>query len=147
MNASPTDTTVPRPAEPLRWGTHLLVGIAIGFVAPFTVLAWPFAILVGIVIGRERADRLRAVTAGAAAGLVRILAVTGGVLAMLFAGAILGGIVAFLIVPLAAFSERAAAFASDTDRVAARLLLFVIPGGLWLVLLALGFSFSLRIGG
>jgi hypothetical protein len=65
---------------------------------------------------------------------------------MLYFGAILGGLLAFVVVALAAFSVRAAAHASPTDRIVARILLFVVPVFVWLALIALGFSFELHIG-
>jgi hypothetical protein len=150
MTAAPPDLSpiaTPRSAaEPLKLATHVVAGIAIGLVAPFTVLAWPFAILVGIVIGKADTARLRGEPRGAGSAVIQVLAVTGGVLAMLFFGAILGGLLAFVVVALAAFSERAAAHASPTDRIVARILLFVVPVFVWLALIALGFSFELHIG-
>ena len=61
----------------------------------------------------------------AAARVIRVLAVTGGVLAMLFAGAILGGLIAFSIVWLVTVSERMSADATPNDRTIARLLLVI----------------------
>lgn len=150
MTAAPPDigttTTVPATTEPLKIANHIVIGIAIGLFAPFTVLAWPFAILVGIVIGKADAARLRGESRGAGSAIVQVLAVTGGVLAMLFLGAILGGLLAFIIVALAAFSERAAAHASATDQGVARIVLFVVPILMWIGLIALGFSIDIRVG-
>lgn len=89
---------------------------------------------------------MRGEPSNAAASLVRGLAVTGGVLCMLYFGAIIGGLIAFVVVALAAFSERAAAYASPTDRVVARILLFVVPAIAWIALIALGVSVNIRIG-
>jgi hypothetical protein len=138
-----------RPAsatEPLRVATHVIVGIAIGLVAPFTLLAWPFALVVGIVVGKADAARLRGErhVVGDAASL--FLAVAGGVLAMLFFGAVIGGLVAFVVVALAAFSERAAAFADATDQGVARILLFVVPVLMWVMFIGLGLDVDIRIG-
>lgn len=125
---------------------HIVVGLAIALIAPFTGFAWPFAILTGIVIGKDEVERRRGVRVSTAATVVRALAVTGGVLAMMVFGAVIGGLIAFLIVALAAFSERAAADAESFDRVVARLLLVVIPAIAYVVLLGLGASVDLRVG-
>ena len=72
---------------------------------------------------------------------------TGGVLAMLFLGAIIGGIIAFMVAALAAFSERVAETTSTTDRTIARLLIIVVTVGVWLVLVyAFKVSMNVRIG-
>jgi hypothetical protein len=104
-----------------------------GLIAPFTGLAWPFAALVGMVIGKSEVDRRRGVRRSLASRLVAALAVTGGVLAMLVFGAILGGIVSFFVAALSAFSERAAGDASPTDRTVARLLILVLAVTAWAV--------------
>ena len=140
------DTTIQPPAASLNYPAHIIVGVAIAVIAPFTALAWPFALLVGVVIGKSEAAKMRGETSGTAEGLVRVLAVTGGVLAMLFFGAIIGGLIAFTVVALAAFSERAAAYASPTDRGVARILLFVVPAIAWIALVALGVNVNIRIG-
>jgi hypothetical protein len=132
---------------PFRFGRHLVIALAIGLLAPFTLWAWPFAIATGIVIGTADVEKTHGQTVSRSTRLVRVVAVTGGVLAMLVAGAIVGGIIAFLIAALAAFSERIAADASPTDRNLARILL--LAGGAlgWIVLgVALGFQLNVRIG-
>jgi hypothetical protein len=132
---------------PFQIGRHLVVAIAIGVLAPFTGLAWPFAIATGIVIGTAEVERAHGRTASPSTRLVRFAAVTGGVLAMLIAGAIVGGIIAFLVAALAVFSERIAADASPTDRNLARILLLVGGALGWIVLgVALGFELSVHIG-
>ena len=143
-------TAVPSQAAsafaPLRLSVHLLVAITVGIVSPFTALAWPFALLTGIVIGSDDARRMRGELRGS--GATTALAVTGGVLAMLFFGAIIGGLIALIVVALAAFSERAAAFASPTDRGVSRILLFVVPIVMWFVVFPLiGLNVNIRIGG
>src|SRR5262245_29073035 len=40
---------------PLRIWVHALVGVAIGLISPFTGLAWPFAILLGMAFGSSSA--------------------------------------------------------------------------------------------
>ena len=53
-----------------------------------------------------------------------------------------------MVVVLAVFSERAAAFASPTDRGVARILLFIVPVAMWLfVFPLLGVDVDIRIGG
>jgi hypothetical protein len=145
-------TTAERPAASapvgLKLTTHLVVAAAIALIAPFTGLAWPFAILTGFVIGADRVDRDRGVRVPTATKLVRALGVTGGVLAMLFFGAVIGGLIAFLIAALAAFSEQAAGGASPTDRTVARLLVFVAATIGYIALgIVLGLRLDIRIGG
>ena len=66
---------------------------------------------------------------------------------MLGAGAIVGGIIAFLVAALAVFSERIAADASPIDRNLARILLLVGGALGWIVLgVALGLHLNVRIG-
>lgn len=133
-------------ATPSRLGRHLVVAMAIGVLAPFTLLAWPFAIATGIVIGTADVERMHGQTASRTTKLVRVAAVTGGVLAMFVAGAIVGGIIAFFVAALADFSERIAADASPTDRNLARILLFAGGALGWIVFAVLGFQFNVRIG-
>lgn len=133
-------------ATPSRLGRHLVVAMAIGVLAPFTLLAWPFAIATGIVIGTADVERMHRQTASRTTKLVRVAAVTGGVLAMFVAGAIVGGIIAFFVAALADFSERIAADASPTDRNLARILLFAGGALGWIVFAVLGFQFNVRIG-
>ncbi len=121
---------------------------AVILVAPFTGLAWPFAILTGMVIGKSEVDRRLGIRPSTTARAVQILAVTGGVLAMMLFGAIIGGLIAFLIVALAAYSERLAADASPSDRTLARILLAVAAVAGYVVLaVVLGLRVDLRIGG
>jgi len=129
-------------AAPLRLSSHLIVAAAIALVTPFTGLAWPFAILTGMVIGKAEVDRRLGIPSSGAARAVQFLAVTGGVLAMLFLGAIIGGLIAFLIVALTAFSERLAAEASPNDRTLARIVLAV---GAAIGYIVLGFVLNLHV--
>ncbi len=132
---------------PFQIGRHLVVAIAVGVLAPFTLWAWPFAIATGIVIGTADAEKSHGQTASRSTRFVRIAAVTGGVLAMFVAGAFVGGTIAFLVAALAVFSERIAADASPTDRNLARILLLVGGARGWLVLgVALGVHLNVRIG-
>lgn len=133
---------------PLRLSVHLLVAVAVGIIAPFTALAWPFALLTGIVLGTEDARRMRGERGSAASSFTASVAILGGVLGMIFFGAIIGGIIGIGVVVLAAFSERAAAFASPTDRGVARIILFLVPVLMWFVVFPLlGLNVNIRIGG
>ena len=134
-------------STPFRFGRHVVVALAIGLLAPFTLWAWPFAIATGIVIGTADVEKSHGQTASRSTKLVCIVAVTGGVLAMFVAGAFVGGIVGFFVAALADFSERIAADASPTDRNLARILLFVGGALGWIVLgVALGLQLNVRIG-
>ena len=125
-----------------------IVGVAMGVVSLFTVLAWIPAILTGMVIGRSAVERSRGISTSATTQVVRILAVTGGVLAMLFLGAIIGGLIAFLVAAGASFAERIAADSSPTDQTIARILVTLLTVGVWfLMLYVFRFNFSLNIGG
>jgi hypothetical protein len=134
------DTTPP------QLGRNLIVAIAVGVLAPFTLWAWPFAIATGIVIGTAEVAKTLGLSASPSTRFIRLAAVTGGVLAMLIAGAIVGGIVAFLVAALAVLSERINADASPTDRNLARILLFVGGALGWMVLgVTLGFQLDVRL--
>ena len=133
---------------PIRIGVHLLVAVSIGIISPFTALAWPFAVAVGMVIGSADARQMRGEPRDFAGGSLRALAVAGGILGMLFFGAIVGGLIAIAVVALASFSEKAAAHASPTDRGVARILVFIVPVVMWLfVFPLLGMNVDVRIGG
>ena len=133
-------------AGSFRLYRHVVVGLAIALIAPFTALAWPFAILLGIVIGKDEVDRQRGIRRPAASMIVRVLAVSGAVLAMLFFGAIIGGLISFLIAALAYLSEKAAADAETSDRIIVRILLFVMPLLSYVVLMGLGADITIRFG-
>ena len=79
---------------------------------------------------------------------MRGIAIVFGVLGMLFFGVIIGGLVAIVVVVLASFSEKAAAYASPTDRGVARILLFIVPIIMWFIVFPLlGVNVNVRIGG
>jgi len=140
-------TALPSPTAPLKIANHLIFAFAIAVIVPFTGFAWPFAVLTGIVIGKAEADRSRGIVPSAGVRLIQFAAVTGGVLTMIFAGAVIGGLIAFLISALAVFSERVAADASAMDRAVARILLFAAALLGWILLsVALGMRLDLRVG-
>ena len=144
-----TETTSPSAASyaPLRIWVHALVGVAIGIVSPFTVLAWPFAIMLGMAFGASSARRERGERSDFAATLFTALAMAFGILGMLFFGAIIGGLIAIPIVFLAAFSESAAAHASPIDRGVARILVFIIPIAMWFIVFPLiGLNVNVNVG-
>lgn len=148
MNALATATATATGVATLRLGVHLLVAGSIGIVSLFTALAWPFAIAVGAMVGAADAKRQRGEHEARSEQLGRELLIVLGVLGMLFFGAIVGGLIAFAVVALAAFSERAAAQYSRTDRGVARILVFVVPIAMWLfVFPLLGVNVDIRIGG
>lgn len=121
-------STMDRAGTEFRLVHHLIIAIAMALVAPVTGLAWALAILTGLVIAADDADRRTDVHVPSIRRIARGLAVTGGVLGMLVAGALVGGIVAVICLALTIVSERASATATPTERSIARTLLFV--GGL-----------------
>jgi ABC-type phosphate/phosphonate transport system permease subunit len=140
-----TSTAQPETGK-FRLHRHAVIGLLVALIAPFTGLAWPFAILLGIVIGQDDADRRHGVTRSKLTTFVRLLAVTGAVLAMAFFGAIIGGLIAVPIAVLSALSERAAADAEPIDRVIARLILLLMPILTYVAILAAGGSVNVRVG-
>lgn len=133
------------PPEKLNLVYHLIIGVASGIVAPFTIWAWIPALLTGMVIGGADVDRING---RPQRSLTRILAVTGGVIVMLFVGAIVGGIIASVIVALAAFNDRIAARTTPTDQGIARILLFIVTVVIWFVVFfVLKLNVNINIGG
>jgi hypothetical protein len=133
---------------PLRIWVHALVGVTIGLISPFTALAWPFAILLGMAFGASSARRERGEGGDFATLLLGALAMAVGIIGMLFFGAIIGGLLAIPIVFLAAFSEMAAAHASPIDRGVARIIVIVIPIALWIIVFPLiGMNVNVNVGG
>lgn len=111
---------------------HVIIGAAVGVTAAFTALAWPVAMVVGYIIGRDQVERLRGIKARPAQSMLRALLVVIGFVAMLWLGAIVGGLVAIIIIALVAFSERIAANASATDQGIARILVFLLGTVIWI---------------
>ena len=145
---APTTSSPPssRPAvEKLNVAYHAVIGLAIGLVALITGFAWPFAILTGMVIGKANSDRR--LGRAERSSVVQLLAVTGGVLAMLLFGAVIGGLFAFMIVALAAYSERVAENTKPIDQTMARLLIAMIGAIVWFSVSALiGLNIKLSFG-
>lgn len=140
-------TDLARPVS-LKYANHIACGVAMGLIAPFTALAWPFAILTGFVIGRSDVERGRGIRTPTGTTIVRLAAVTGGVLAMLVFGALIGGLISFLVAALAGLSERAAADASPTDRSIARVIVVVAAVVTFIALTqVLGMKIDIRFGG
>lgn len=135
-------STLERTSTPSRLGYHLIVAAAMALVAPATGFAWAFAIVTGLVIAADDADRRSGVHVPATRRASRILAVTGGVLAMLATGAIIGGLIATVCLALTLVSERASVDATPTERSIARILLLI--GGL-VGMVALGGAIRLDV--
>lgn len=124
---------------------HVVIGVAIGVVSLFTGLAWPFAILTGMVIGKAESDRRLGYRERT--GVVQLLAVTGGVMGMLLFGALIGGLIAFFVAALAAFSERVAESSSAIDQVMARIVIALVGSVTWFALWSiLGLQINLTFG-
>lgn len=146
-SASPPPGSVGAP-ERLNLVYHGIVGVAMGAISVATVFAWIPAIPMGMVIGRAAVDQAKGIRPSAATQVVRVLAVTGGVVAMLVLGLVLGGIVAFLVASLAAFSERLAANAGPNDQTIARIFTTLLAAGTWFVLaILLNIRINFTIGG
>ena len=148
MSEKPPPPAVGAPAAPekLNLVYHLIIGVACGIVAPFTIWAWIPALLTGMVIGGADVDRINGRPQRGT--VVRVLAVSGCVLAMLFFGAIIGGLIAFAIVALAAFNDRVAARTASTDQGIARILLFIVTVSIWFVVFfVLKLNVNVNIGG
>jgi hypothetical protein len=150
MSAAPA--SAPEAATPARLNLPYvaIVGAAMGLVAVFTAFAWIPAILVGMIVGRDRVERLKGVRAGGGSRAVRVLAVTGGVLAMGVLGLpffLFGGFIAFLVAAGASFAERLIADTNPTDQTIGRILIALLTVVIWLVVVnVLKFSYTFSIG-
>lgn len=145
VDVPPPPPITAAPPEKLNLAYTLIIGLAAGIVAPFTIWAWIPALLTGMVIGGADVDRITG--RSQRSGALRVLAVTGGVLAMLFVGAIIGGIIASAIVALAAFNDRIAARTTPTDQGIARILLFIVTVSIWfLVFVVLKLNVNINFG-
>ena len=146
--AAPAALNAPAAPEPLNLVYHVIVGVAMGAVAVATWFAWIPAIPMGMVIGRAAVEQAKGIRPRMSTQIIRVLAVTGGVIAMLFLGLVLGGIVAFIVSSLAAFSERLAANAGPNDQTIARILTTLVAAGTWFILwFVLGIKITFAIGG
>ena len=132
--------------EKLNVVYHVVIGVAIGIVSLFTGLAWPFAILTGLVIGKASSDRR--LGRRQSASVLQLAAVTGGVLGMLLFGAVIGGLIAFLVVGLVAFAERVAENTSPVDQTMARIIIGLVGVVVWFAAWwILGLQINLSFGG
>lgn len=146
--ASAALAPAPAATERLNFLYLAIIGVAMGLVAPFTILAWPIAIIVGLIIGHAGVERSKGIQQRAAVHMLRALAVVGGVIAMLILGALYGGLIALLIVGLASFSERVSASAGPTDKAIGRILVVIVTVVVWLLLaVVLNLKLSINIGG
>jgi dipeptide/tripeptide permease len=134
--------------EKVNLAYHAIIGAAVGVTAAFTAFAWVPAIVVGYIVGRDQAERLHGLKARPALNILRALGIVIGVGLMLFLGAIVGGLVAIIIVALVAFSERLAANAPANDQMIARILVVLLGTVIWIVFFSvLKPNISINIGG
>jgi hypothetical protein len=141
-------TPAPAASERLNFVYLAIIGVAMGLVAPFTAFAWPIAIGLGMILGLAAVERSTGVQQRGSVHLLRAMAIVIGTIMMFILGAILGGVIALLIVGLASFSERVSANAGPTDRVIGRILITIITAVVWFVMVnVLKVNVSINIGG
>jgi hypothetical protein len=119
-----------------RWLPQVLVALGCAAVAPFTALAWPFALFTGFLVGRVLLQRRHGPPSGRPAKVAAWVAIGAGFLGMMVFGLAIGGLISFAIVALAAESERRASSGSPRQQVLARVLVVVLPTLVWLLLLS-----------
>ena len=119
--------------EKVNLAYHAIIGAAVGVTAAFTALAWIPALVVGFIVGRDQVERSHGIKARPALSILRALGIVFGVGLMFFLGAIVGGLVAIIIVALVAFSERLAMNAAANDQTIARILVFLLATVIWMV--------------
>ncbi|MEA2674460.1 MAG: hypothetical protein QOI92_1652 [Chloroflexota bacterium] len=129
---TPASGSAPMP-EKVNLAYHAIIGTAVGVTAAFTALAWVPAIVVGYIVGRDQAERAHGIKARPALSILRALGIVVGVGLMLLLGAIVGGLVAIIIVALVAFSERLAANVTANDQMIARILVVLLGTVIWMV--------------
>jgi hypothetical protein len=106
-----------------RRAPHALAGLTIGLLLPFTTVpAAVAALLLGYVVGGAEIDRRLGRRRNVFLRIGRATAVLSGLLGMLLFATLVGALVASLIVPLVALSEREAAGSALGDRISARIL-------------------------
>lgn len=130
-------TAIAAPEPPrFRWLPQLLVALGCAAVTPFTALAWPFALATGFVVGRVLLVRARGTPPSGPARIAAGALVAVGFVGMMVFGIAIGGLVAFLIVALAAESEKRAGSGTPRQQVLARVLVVALPTLVWLLLLS-----------
>lgn len=140
-------TAAPAAPEKINLAYHAILGVAMGVVGLFTALAWIPAILLGMIIGRSGVEQSKGIKRSIATQILRVLAVTGGVLAMIVMGAVLGGLIAFLVASLAAFSERLIANAAPNDQTIARIFTVLVAAVTWFIaIFVLNVNVNIRFG-
>lgn len=141
-------TAAPAATERLNFIYLAIIGVAMGLVAPFTAFAWPIAIGIGMILGLAGVERMNGVQQRGSVHLLRALAIVIGTIVMFVLGAIVGGVIALLIVGLASLGERVSANAGSTDKAIGRILLVIITAVVWFVLLnVLKVNVNINIGG
>ncbi len=134
MSEGVTPTPGSAPAtEKVNLAYHAIIGAAVGVTAAFTALAWLPALVVGYIVGRDQVERAHGIKARPALSILRALGIVFGFVVMLWFGAIVGGLIAIIIVALVAFSERIAANAGANDQGIARILVFLLGTVIWIV--------------
>jgi hypothetical protein len=124
------------PLPRFRWLPQVLVALGCAVVAPFTALAWPFALFTGFLVGRVLLLRSRGRTPTGAGRIVFATLNVAGFAAMLVFGLALGGLIASLIVYLASESEKRAWAGTARQQLIARALVVGLPTLVWLLLLS-----------
>ena len=99
-----------------RWLPQLLIALGCAAITPFTALAWPFALFTGFIVGRVMLLRARAAARRRPGAVAFGALVVAGFLGMMVFGIAIGGLIAFLIVDLAAESEKRAGLAPRASR-------------------------------
>ena len=146
--AAPAVASAAATRDRLNYLYIVIVGVAIGLIAIVTAFAWPLAILLGMMLGQAGVEESRGVKQPASLQILRALVLVIGFFVMLFLGALVGGVIALLIVALAAFAERVSANTTPTDRGIARILLFIVATVVWGVLFfVLQVRININIGG
>jgi hypothetical protein len=141
-------TAAPTATERLNYVYLAIIGVAMGLVAPFTAFAWPLAIGVGMTLGLAAVERSSGIQQRGSVHLLRALVLVVGTILMFFFGAIIGGVIALLIVGLASLAERVSANAGPTDRAIGRILIVIITAVVWFVILnVLKLNVNISIGG
>jgi hypothetical protein len=144
-----TEASAPTSAlEKRNLAYHAILGVAMGLVAVVTLWAWIPATLTGMVIGHASVEQSKGIRAGRRAQVAQVLAVTGGVLAMMLLGLVFGGMISFLVAALAAFSERLAGNTPPSGQAIARILVLIVTAVTWFIaVVVLNLSISVNIGG
>jgi hypothetical protein len=131
--AAPDDDQLPN-GRPFRLRDQVLIGIGAALVTPFTALAWPFALMTGFVLGRIQVSKRYGSPTPRATRALQVIVIAAGFIAMMVFGLALGGLISFLIVALAAESEKRAVTGTPRQYVISRAIVVGLPALTWLLL-------------